>query len=136
MEKGETRAETAWWCTRYRREYGCFARGAARGWVRESFSAEVKERVVAQSNFRSVESVGPSAIWNLCAVKGADTEAKPCSLKYPLAPGQDAPLLQTTYKFVPKLDLRCYDVTSNLFHQARLEGQANSEFVYLDVIYS
>ena len=102
MEKGETRAETAWWCTRYRREYGCFARGAARGWVRESFSAEVKERVVAQSNFRSVESVGPSAIWNLCAVKGADTEAKPCSLKYPLAPLTRCPTLADDIQIRPQ----------------------------------
>lgn len=60
-EKGEIRAETAWWCTRCCWDDICFARSAADGWIRESFSAEVQKRVVIERNSRFVEAVSRSA---------------------------------------------------------------------------
>ncbi|TET82929.1 hypothetical protein E3J38_01350 [candidate division TA06 bacterium] len=54
-----------------------FASSAASGWVRESFSAEVQERAMMGSSFRSVEPVGPSAGRGLRVVEGCDAEATP-----------------------------------------------------------
>lgn len=77
VAKGGTRAETAWWCARCGPKERCFASSAASGWVRESFSAEVQERAMMGSSFRSVEPVGPSAGRGLRVVEGCDAEANP-----------------------------------------------------------
>jgi len=60
-EKGEIRAETAWWSAKCCWGDACFARSAADGWIRESFSAEVQKRVVIERNSRFVEAVSRSA---------------------------------------------------------------------------
>ena len=60
-EKGEIRVETAWWCAKCCWDDICFARSAADGWMRESFSAEVQKRVVIERNSRFVEAVSRSA---------------------------------------------------------------------------